>query len=81
MVACRFRLQSAGRVSLGSYAAYRYSFGRSPGSTGQGFGRLADGVVLVVRAGETTRDIAQAAATRLQEDGTVLLGTVLNQSH
>ena len=45
------------------------------------FGRLADGVVLVVRAGETTRDIAQAAATRLQEDGTVLLGTVLNQSH
>lgn len=43
--------------------------------------RLADGVVLVVRAGKTTRDIAQAAAARLQEDGTVLLGTVLNQSH
>ena len=41
------------------------------------FGRLADGVVLVVRAGETTRDIAQAAATRLQEDGTVLLGSTV----
>ncbi|MBY0508268.1 MAG: polysaccharide biosynthesis tyrosine autokinase [Bryobacteraceae bacterium] len=44
------------------------------------FGRLADGVILVVRAGETTRDAAQAAASRLQDDGTVLLGTVLNQS-
>ncbi len=44
------------------------------------FARLADGVVLVVRAGETTRDTAQAAAARLQEDGSVLLGTVLNQS-
>lgn len=44
------------------------------------FGRLADGVVLVVRAGETTRDTAQTAALRLQQDGTVLLGTVLNQS-
>jgi succinoglycan biosynthesis transport protein ExoP len=44
------------------------------------FGRMADGVILVVRAGETTRDTAQAAASRLQEDGTVLLGTVLNQS-
>ena len=44
------------------------------------FGRLSDGAILVVRAGETTRDTAQAAAGRLQEDGTVLLGTVLNQA-
>lgn len=44
------------------------------------FGRMADGAILVVRAGETTRDTAQTAAARLQEDGTVLLGTVLNQS-
>jgi capsular exopolysaccharide synthesis family protein len=45
------------------------------------FGRMADGVILVVRSGETTRDTAQTAAARLQEDGTVLLGTVLNQSN
>lgn len=45
------------------------------------FGRMADGVILVVRAGETTRDVAQSAATRLQDDGTILLGTVLNQSN
>jgi capsular exopolysaccharide synthesis family protein len=43
------------------------------------FGRMADGVVLVIRAGETTLDAAQAAAVRLHEDGTILLGTVLNQ--
>jgi capsular exopolysaccharide synthesis family protein len=41
-------------------------------------GRLSDGVVLVVRSRQTTRDMAQAAAQRLAEDGTPLLGTVLN---
>ncbi len=45
------------------------------------FGRMADGAILVVRAGETTREVAQTAASRLQDDGTVLLGTVLNQSN
>ena len=43
------------------------------------FGRMADGVVLVVHAGETTLDAMQSVADRLEEDGTVLLGTVLNQ--
>ena len=41
-------------------------------------GRMADGVVLVVRAGVTTRDSALAAKLRLDEDRTALLGTVLN---
>jgi capsular exopolysaccharide synthesis family protein len=42
------------------------------------FARLSDGVVLVVRAGETTLEAAQTVAARLQEDGSLLLGTVLN---
>ncbi|MEO8099671.1 MAG: polysaccharide biosynthesis tyrosine autokinase [Acidobacteriota bacterium] len=41
-------------------------------------GRMADGVVLVARAGVTTRDVALAAKVRLDEDRTALLGTVLN---
>ncbi len=41
-------------------------------------GRLADAVVLVVRAGETNRDLAMAARRRLAEDGIPLLGTILN---
>jgi capsular exopolysaccharide synthesis family protein len=41
-------------------------------------GRMSDGVVLVVKAGVTTRDVALAAKVRLEEDRTVLLGTVLN---
>jgi capsular exopolysaccharide synthesis family protein len=40
--------------------------------------RHADGVVLVVRAGRTTRDAVQAARQRLAEDGSQLLGTILN---
>ncbi len=40
--------------------------------------RLADAVVLVFRAGQTTRKAAQAATQRLAEDGTPLLGAVLN---
>ncbi|HWQ52166.1 MAG TPA: polysaccharide biosynthesis tyrosine autokinase [Bryobacteraceae bacterium] len=42
-------------------------------------GRLVDGVILVVRSTETTRDMAAAASHRLIEDGTRVLGTVLNQ--
>jgi polysaccharide biosynthesis transport protein len=42
-------------------------------------GRLADGVILVVRSGETMRDAAVAAKRRLTEDGARVLGTVLNQ--
>ncbi len=41
-------------------------------------GRLADAVVLVVRAGHTTRDSALAAKQRFAEDGIQVLGTILN---
>jgi capsular exopolysaccharide synthesis family protein len=41
-------------------------------------GRQADAVVLVVRAGQTTRDAAMAARERLVEDGTRVIGTILN---
>ena len=44
-------------------------------------GRLADGAVLVVRAGMTTRDSALAAKKRLVEDGIDIIGTVLNRWH
>ncbi|MCU1275007.1 MAG: lipopolysaccharide biosynthesis, partial [Bryobacterales bacterium] len=41
-------------------------------------GKLSDAVVMVLRAGETTRDVAGAACQRFREDGTPLLGTILN---
>jgi len=41
-------------------------------------GRLADGVILVVRAGQTTTESALFASHRFAEDGTRVLGTVLN---
>jgi capsular exopolysaccharide synthesis family protein len=41
-------------------------------------GRLADAVILVTRAGQTTRDAAMAASQRFEEDGTRVLGTILN---
>ncbi len=42
-------------------------------------GRLADGTILVVRSAQTTRETAAAAARRLKEDGTRVLGTILNE--
>ena len=42
-------------------------------------GRLADGVILVVRSAQTMRSAALAAKQRLTEDGTRVLGTILNQ--
>jgi Mrp family chromosome partitioning ATPase len=42
-------------------------------------GRMADAVVLVVRSAETTRETAAAAIQRLREDGTRVLGTILNE--
>jgi len=42
------------------------------------FGRLADGVILVLRAGSTPLDAALMARQRLADDGTKVLGTVLN---
>ena len=41
-------------------------------------GRLADGVILVIRAGQTTTENALFACQRFAEDGTRVLGTVLN---
>ncbi len=41
-------------------------------------GQLADGVILVVRANQTLRLSAKAAAGRLQQDGARILGTILN---
>jgi polysaccharide biosynthesis transport protein len=41
-------------------------------------GHLADGVILVLRAGQTTLETARAARQRLAEDGTTVLGTILN---
>lgn len=41
-------------------------------------GRLADGAILVVRAGRTTRDAALGAKQRLVDDRIPVLGTILN---
>lgn len=41
-------------------------------------GRLADKVIMVVRSGITTRDAAIAALQKFKEDGTPVLGTILN---
>jgi polysaccharide biosynthesis transport protein len=41
-------------------------------------GRVADGVVLIIRAEQTTLEHAQLAVQRFAEDGTRVLGTVLN---
>jgi succinoglycan biosynthesis transport protein ExoP len=41
-------------------------------------GRLADGVILVTRAGKTTRDALLAARDRFIEDRIHVLGTILN---
>jgi succinoglycan biosynthesis transport protein ExoP len=41
-------------------------------------GRLADGVVLIVRSGKTTRDMAIDACRQFHEDRTAVLGTILN---
>jgi capsular exopolysaccharide synthesis family protein len=40
--------------------------------------RLADSVIMVVRAHQTTRDAVSAACQRFSEDGTKVLGTILN---
>jgi capsular exopolysaccharide synthesis family protein len=41
-------------------------------------GRLADGVILVIRAGKTSQEAAVSAIQRFNEDGTRVLGTILN---
>jgi len=42
-------------------------------------GRLVDGVILVVRSARTTKGTAATATQRLADDGTRVLGTVLNE--
>jgi capsular exopolysaccharide synthesis family protein len=42
-------------------------------------GRLSDAVILVVQAGKTTRDTALAAQQMFDEDGTRVLGSILNR--
>jgi succinoglycan biosynthesis transport protein ExoP len=41
-------------------------------------GGLSDGVILIIRAGHTTRAAAAAAVQRFAEDGTRILGVILN---
>jgi capsular exopolysaccharide synthesis family protein len=41
-------------------------------------GRVVDAVVVVLRAGQTSRDAAMAAVRSFEEDGTAVLGTILN---
>ena len=41
-------------------------------------GQMSDAVILILRAGQTTRGTAKAASERFLEDGTSVLGTVLN---
>ena len=41
-------------------------------------GKVSDGVILVIRADQTTRESAVAAIERMNEDGIPVLGTVLN---
>jgi succinoglycan biosynthesis transport protein ExoP len=41
-------------------------------------GGLSDGVILVFRAGKTSRDVAAATLRRFHEDGIPVLGSVLN---
>jgi polysaccharide biosynthesis transport protein len=41
--------------------------------------RFADAVILIVRAGETSRDLAVSALRRFAGDSTPVLGTILNQ--
>jgi succinoglycan biosynthesis transport protein ExoP len=41
-------------------------------------GRMVDRVIIVVRAGKTTRDAVMAANQKFAEDGTRVLGTILN---
>lgn len=47
-------------------------------SDARGLGRMADGVALVIGAGRTPEHILAAASERLRQDGTRILGSILN---
>lgn len=47
-------------------------------SDARALGRMADGVALVIRAARTPEQIVMAASDRLRQDGTRVLGTILN---
>ena len=47
-------------------------------SDARALGRMADGVALVIRAERTPEQIVMAASDRLRQDGTRVLGTILN---
>jgi capsular exopolysaccharide synthesis family protein len=47
-------------------------------SDARALGRMADGVALVIRAQRTPEQIVMAASDRLRQDGTRVLGTILN---
>ena len=47
-------------------------------SDARALGRLADGVILVIRADFTAREAAWTARQRFAQDGTPVLGVVLN---
>jgi Mrp family chromosome partitioning ATPase len=49
------------------------------GSSSLTLGTLADGVVLVLKAGHTRRPAVHLAITELEGAGVKVLGTVLNQ--
>jgi polysaccharide biosynthesis transport protein len=49
-----------------------------PFSDARVFGRLADAVILVVRSGVTSRNLAMAAKMRFMEAGLPVIGTILN---
>ena len=41
-------------------------------------GRIADGVIMVIRSGKTRQDVASDSVQRFHADGTRVLGTILN---
>jgi Mrp family chromosome partitioning ATPase len=49
-----------------------------PAADARVFGHLADGVILVARAGQTAREAVSAAQRRLAADDIRVLGLVLN---
>ena len=62
---------------------YRYTFIDSPPlnlvSDGERIGSMCDGAVLVVRGGETSKNMVRSSIQMLERSGCKLLGIVLNR--